>query len=164
MSTPGAPSAPQMRRVASTPLIRGMRTSITTTSTSLSWSEVDGDVPVLSFTDDAEIGFGAEDHGESSTHRISLVIDEQNADRHATISDRESCADREAVWIDGTGLQCAAVGADAFVHADQTVSSGICETGVGRLRGLGMCAVALRSRPLAMVTDLGLRHWCRSFR
>ena len=82
MTTRGVGSgSAAIRRVASTPSMRGMRTSMSTTSTGVR-SSGERLHAVGCLAHDLEVGLGVEHHAEAhAQHR--LVVDEQDADGHA---------------------------------------------------------------------------------
>ena len=85
-STFAGPSrpGPVICRVASTPSIRGIRMSISTTSgcSARTWSMRLQAVPGLA--DDREVLLGLQDHPETGTQQ-RLVVDQQDADGHGSL-------------------------------------------------------------------------------
>ena len=88
ISTRGPPSSgvrspPQIRRVASTPSIRGIRTSISTTSTLVCRSTSSASHAVARLGHDLHVRLGGEHHPEAGAQQ-HLVVDEHDADRHVS--------------------------------------------------------------------------------
>ena len=68
------PASPQICRVASIPSIRGIRTSIRTTSAGCA-QQLHGLRAVGGLADDLHVGLGVEHHAEPGAHQF-LVVDE----------------------------------------------------------------------------------------
>ena len=65
--------------MASNPLIRGIRTSIRTTSGSSAATMLDGGLTVGCVADHDDVGFGLQDHPQSGAHEV-LVVGDDDAD------------------------------------------------------------------------------------
>ena len=68
-----------MRRVACTPSVPGMRTSISTTSGELATTKFTACVAVRGLTDHLKVALGVEDHTKSHPQQL-LIVDQENAD------------------------------------------------------------------------------------
>ena len=79
MSTRGRSPAWQIRRVASIPSRRGIRTSITTTSAVTARSKPSAAGAVAGLADHRHVRLRVEHHAEAGPHQL-LVVDEQDAD------------------------------------------------------------------------------------
>ena len=79
MSTRGASSPARMRRVASTPSIRGIRTSITTTSGRVCADDLDGLRAVAGLADHLDVRLAAEYQPEPGPDQF-LIVHQDDAD------------------------------------------------------------------------------------
>ncbi|GAA3051893.1 hypothetical protein GCM10020000_36540 [Streptomyces olivoverticillatus] len=82
ISTFGGSVRAQMRRVASTPSILGMRTSIRTTSTAVAATTSSASAPSPASATTSMSGLRRQHHAEAGAQQ-HLVVDEHHADRHA---------------------------------------------------------------------------------
>ena len=103
------------------PSIRGMRTSMSTTSGATRVATGDGLLAVVGLADDLDVGLRVEDHAEAAAHQL-LVVDDDDAD--ASCRQRRSRAATRTTnppWSPATGVERAAQHRDPFAHPDQPV-------------------------------------------